>query len=438
MAKTFVIDTSVLVYDPNCLTSFQDNNVVIARTSLHELDRYRQNDNEEGRNARIVIRLIEALMRKDPTKIAIGMPLPEPASGMLRILGEITSKRLGEATAIAKRLRNSGEQVVLISKDILMRADAICDGLGVEDYNTDKVQVDELYTGIVTVPVQDFPKFVGNPPTVEIPTDLLEAGLKLHPNQCVVFTDGNNQKCAIFDGRHNVLRPLGIKLKDRAPTDVIFPRNSEQIFAYNLLMDPKIPLITLAGIPGTGKDLMALLAAYHQLDQPYRRIIIANAAHTKDDRRLGFLPGNLDEKLAPWCQLFFDNLNLIVKPGGTGSKEKNPGKISYADELMENQQLIMVSLGHIKGATWHNSFIIVTEAEDLTQLEMRGITTRIGSGSKMVLTGDLAQIDNDRVDIQSSGFTRLIERMKRFTLTAHVTLKKSERSPIAELVAQNL
>jgi PhoH-like ATPase len=438
MPKTFVIDTSVLVYDPNCLTSFQDNNVVIARASLHELDRYRQNDDEEGRNARIVIRLIEALMRKAPTKIAIGMPLPEPASGMLRILGEVTSKRLGEATAIAKRLRNSGEQVVLISKDILMRANAICDGLGVEDYNTDKVRVDELYTGIATVKVSEFPKFIGNPPIAELPADIIEAGLTLYPNQCVMFTDGNNQKCAIFDGKHNVLRPLGVKLKDRTPSDVIFPRNSEQIFAYNLLNDPDIPLITLAGIPGTGKDLMALLAAYHQLEKPYQRIIIANAAHTKGDRNPGFLPGNLNEKLEPWCQLFFDNLNLIGRPGGGGIKEKDRGKISYAEELMEHRQLIMVSLGHIKGATWHNSFIIVTEAEDLTQLEMRGITTRIGSGSKMVLTGDLAQIDNDRVDIQSSGFTRLIERMKRFPLTAHVTLKKSERSPIAELVAQNL
>ena len=256
----------------------------------------------------------------------------------------------------------------------------------------------------------------------------------------MIFTKDPYERVAIYDKARRLLRAPAYKLKDSPVAgDKIAPRNLEQALFFNLLMDTSIPLVTGTGIAGTGKDLMALLAGYKQLDKSYQHIVIAHSGSAMGGRDIGFLPGTLFEKLEPWCQLFFDNLNLITnKRVESGSKEKSRGEISIAEELIANGELILASLAHSRGITWHNSYIIMTEAQNLTRGEIKTIGTRIGDNSKVIFTGDTQQIDNLRIDASTSGLVQLIERVKHSPLTGHVTLVKSERSAIAELIAETL
>ena len=440
--KTYVLDTSTLVYNPDALSSFKDNNLVIHTATILELDGLKKRQDETGVSARQAIQILDKLTEKYAGNMDSGIPLPPPASGSLRILNgqDKNTRPDSQIIALALSLKDR-EDVVLVSQDANMRVRARAKDLRAEPYKTDRVQLEELYTGIYTVEVETLPRF-NSDRQAEVPRKVLS--LNPHPNACLVLRQPEESWCryAIFKnnpGEKPYIRKVNWPPRPEEGKDgQTRPRNLEQKFAYELCLDPEIPFVTEIGVAGTGKDLIALLAAMNTLEKSHQRIVIANPTFPMGGRELGYLPGSLGEKLAPWNRPSVDIVNLIGKKIEPGTKEKDVGRMTFADELVEKGCLIVASLSHIRGATFHNSFVIVTEAQNLTPHEIKTIATRVGQGTKLVVNGDLYQIDNRYLDPSSSGLTHLVTKFKSSHLTAHIRLVRSERSPAAEFAASVL
>ena len=462
MRKTFVLDTNVLLHDPRALTRFEDNDVVIPIEVVEEIDRFKRDPSEKGRNARQVSRLLDGLRQKG--NLAEGVEINAEHHGRLKVvfcrsetLSQLPPELKGGngdnnilAVALEQRLQEvmgSQPPVVLVTKDTNLRIKADAVGLIAQDYTTDKVDIADLYPGFCALPVaaelMDRLKASGSLPMAELPPGALN-GVTLQANEGVTLVDGiqpNHTLLARYNGIDLSLHPL--QKVHRIKLGRIQPRNREQTFALDLLLDPAVQLLTLVGKAGTGKTLLALAAGLHQVadDHLYDRLLVTRPVIPLG-KDIGFLPGDLNEKMGPWMQPIVDNLDYLLgaasdDPGGGRGRSGRTQRSNWAD--LKGMGLLEVeAISYIRGRSIPRQFMVVDEAQNLTPHEVKTIVTRVGEGTKIVLTGDPYQIDNPYVDADSNGLTWLVERFKGQPLAGHVTLLRGERSELAELAANLL
>jgi PhoH-like ATPase len=434
--KNYILDTNVLLHDPNSLLAFKGNTVLIPIEVLEEIDRFKRESSELGQNARAVSRSLDALRGKG--HLNKGVKLEN--GGMLRIVfheknGEavlpfgnnsVDNRIVGQALAVQKG--DPKCPAILVTKDINLRIKADSLGLPAEDYETDRVLLTELYTGMIEMPIsaEKMARF-----RVEGELDLNGHG-KYFPNEfCTLTEDSNPKRTALtkVDPTGSKLIPI---LDCREGVWGIKPRNREQHFAFDALLDDRIKLVTLMGKAGTGKTLMAMAAGLKRtvLDREFRRLVVARPTVSMG-RELGFLPGSLEEKLAPWMQPIHDALELLSDLN-MGSDHRR------STDLMRSGTIMVEALSYIRGRSIAHQFMVIDEAQNLTPLEVKTIITRVGTGTKIIFTGDPYQIDNPYVDSSSNGFNYIISKFRDQAIAAHIELQKGERSELAELAANIL
>ncbi len=438
MIKTFLLDTNVLLHNPQAITSFGDNRVIIPIGALEEMDQFKKLNDEKGKHARAVSRFIDGLRAQG--SIAQGVKMEN--GGVLQVLVEFPEHRLpgldprkidNQIIALALALKErTGEDVRIVTKDVNMRVKSDALGITAEDFEKNKVKIEELYSGVtkLQVPVEDINKFFNDKRL-----NLSNTTEDLCPNQFVILKDaGGGSQSAVGKVMwpEKILVPLndcdqeiwGIKAK-----------NLQQKLAMELLMDDKVPLVTLVGPAGTGKTLLAVAAALRKTldEKAYRKILVSRPVIPLG-RDIGFLPGSKEEKLSPWMQPIFDNLEFLMDQNGD-SGETGEGTLRY---MLETGKIVLEAVTYIRGRTLPKQFIIIDEAQNLTPHEVKTIVSRAGDETKVVLTGDPYQIDNPYLDSNSNGLTYLVESFKNQALAGHVTLYKSERSQLAALAAKIL
>ncbi len=437
MKKNYVLDTNVLLHDPQAIFRFEDNNVIIPIYAIEEVDQFKREGSERGRNARSTARLLDEL-RERGGSLSKGVALE--SGGTLRVA--VPSKRpalpsaidhnaLDQAilqTAMDVRENDGGRATVFVTMDtnLRIRADAL--GMVSQTYENQRVEFDSLTSGIVELDVEGdvIDAFFrdGKVPMV----DPLPA-----PNTCVLLRDRSNVSHTALGRYDAAKRTIGALRVPREGVMNVRPRNKEQSFALDILLDESIRIVTLVGKAGTGKTLLALAAGLKRTveDGIYTRILVSRPVMPLG-RDIGFLPGDVDEKLNPWMQPIFDNLEFLFSSSGS-----RKGPRAYA-ELLESGQIQVEPLTYIRGRSLPQQFIVVDEAQNLTPHEVKTIITRSGDGTKIVLTGDPGQIDNPYVDSSSNGLTIAAERFRGEKLAAHIVLAKGERSDLAELAANLL
>ncbi|GFO66602.1 hypothetical protein GMLC_01810 [Geomonas limicola] len=438
MKKIYVLDTNVLLYDAQALGRFEDNSIIIPITVIEEIDRFKKDMNETGRNARQVSRIMDAFRKKG--SLSQGIELENGGSLRIEIYEEKVMKRLppelreergdNRILAVAVDLMETESvPVILVTKDTNLRIKADALGLAAQDYESDKVSISELYTGIseLEVAAEVIDRFYSQ--------GWLELEARLLPNQYVTLIEAGNEShsaIARYDGRSKRVLPL--KGAGQEGVWSLFPRNREQSFALDALLDDDIKIVSLVGKAGTGKTLLAIAAGLQKTaeENVYNRLLVSRPVFPMG-RDLGFLPGDLEEKLTPWMQPIFDNVELLLT-GHEGEKRHSKGY----KELMAMGILEIEPLTYIRGRSIPNQYLIVDEAQNLTPHEIKTIVTRAGEGTKIVLTGDPYQIDNPYVDAESNGLTYLVERLKEQSISGHITMMKGERSELAELAANLL
>jgi PhoH-like ATPase len=447
--KTFVLDTNVLLHSAQSLESFQDNDVVLPMAVIEELDKFKKYQDELGRNARQVIRTLDALREKG--HLGDGVSLERAgslATGKVTITSAgktdpAINKKLDEVfnctfsmeradnriLRVAMALHFQGKNVIFISKDINLRLKADALGLKVMDFEREKVDYDKLFTGHQTVSVkQDIINEVYQSKIIEI------EGISGFPNEFFILeSEENTKKSAITRLKEDGMLHLVDPHLDSNQLH-ISPRNREQRMALDILLDPAVQLVTLVGKAGTGKTLLALAAALdlvlHQ--NRYEKILVSRPIVPLGND-IGFMPGDKDEKLSHWMQPIFDNLDYLMH-----SDKKDHISSKKTDNLITNHTIELEAITYIRGRSLPRQFVIVDEAQNLTPHEVKTIISRAGDGTKMVLTGDPNQIDNPYLDSSSNGLTYTVERMKELSIHGHMTLEKSERSELAAKAAELL
>ena len=435
--KNYILDTNVLLHDPNSLLNFEENSVLLPIEVIEEIDRFKRESSELGQNARTVSRMLDAFRTEG--RLSEGVKLPN--GGRLKIVFQKNGHVNGEAVfnpntvdnrilSLASTIQKAQpkNQTILVSKDINLRIKADALGLQAEDYETDRVFIKDLYTGMIEMPVSatDLAAFRSNGEME------LNHGKKYFPNEYITLADETNPKRAAL----TKVDPTGTKLIPildvRDGVWGIKPRNREQHFAFDALLDDRVKLVTLMGKAGTGKTLLAMAAGLKRtvLDREFRRLVVARPTISMG-KELGFLPGSLEEKLAPWMQPIHDALEMLSDLN-MGHDHRRSG------DLMRSGQIVVEALSYIRGRSIANQFMIIDEAQNLTPLEVKTIITRVGSGTKIIFTGDPYQIDNPYVDSSSNGFNYIVSKFKGEALAAHIELQKGERSELAELAANIL
>lgn len=441
MKKTFVLDTNVLLHDPKAIYKFEDNDVVIPIYVIQEIDQFKKEMSELGRNARTLTRIIDDLREQSGGSVQKGVQLE--GGGVLKIMvpaDGVLPRQLDNAgmdhaimnTALELRKAQPQVPTVFVTMDANLRVRADAMGLRAENYEGGRIQIDELYTGYVELDVKaEIVDALGR--REPIPAGEVQAGQEIFPNACIILRNQDNPKHTAlgrFDAAKNAFVPL------KAPKEGAWgvrPRNLEQSFALDLLLNPEISLLTLVGKAGTGKTLMAIAAGLKQVidDGLYARLLVSRPIFPLG-RDVGFLPGTLDEKLNPWMQPIFDNLEYIFATG----RQRAEGR-TYT-ELVAAGIIEVEPLTYIRGRSLPTQFLIVDEAQNLTPHEVKTVITRCGSDTKIILTGDPYQIDNPYVDAASNGLSIVAERFKGERIAGHVTLTKGERSELAERATQLL
>jgi PhoH-like ATPase len=432
--KNYILDTNVLLHDPNSLLNFADNYVHIPIEVIEEIDRFKRESTELGRNARTVSRMLdgfrgdgslsEGVKLPNGGKLKIGFHKHDPA---LDSNGPSVDNRILSYAAGIQKSQPKNE-AIMVSKDINLRIKADALGLKAEDYETDRVFITDLYTGMVesTVSAEKMASFRANGELE------LNSGKKYFPNEfCTLIDESNPKKAALtkVDATGTKLVPI---IDSRESIWGIKPRNREQHYAFDALLDDRVKLVTLMGKAGTGKTLLAMAAGLKRtvLDREFRRLVVARPTISMG-KELGFLPGSLDEKLAPWMQPIHDALEMLSDLN-MGQDHRRSG------DLMRSGSIVVEALSYIRGRSIANQFMIIDEAQNLTPLEAKTIITRVGHGTKIVFTGDPYQIDNPYVDSASNGFNYIISRFRDQPIAAHIELQKGERSELAELAANIL
>jgi|TARA_B100000405_G_scaffold11534_1_gene10111 PhoH-like ATPase len=432
--KIFVLDTNVILHDATCIQNFEDNEVVIPISALEELDQFKRGNEQIHYNAREFLRLLDELSI-DSNSNELNQP-----DGKIKVVVNHNWHPDVEKTfkedcpdhriincAFKLHEENLDKQLVLVSKDTNMRLKARSLGLMAEDYTTDTIEdVNHIYPGnrlIENVSSEEI-DMIYNADGVDFKN--LESIQKPVPNENYILRNGQKSVLAYFDPFEKEITQI-----NNLNAYGITPRNAEQSFALNMLLDERIQLVTLSGKAGTGKTLLALACALEKRKR-FRKIFLARPIVPLSNKDLGFLPGDIHSKLDPYMQPLFDNLSVIRHQ--FKSNEKRAQRIN---EMLEEEKLLITPLAYIRGRSLQKSFFIVDEAQNLTPHEIKTIITRAGEGTKVVFTGDIHQIDHPYLDKKSNGLTYLISRMKGQSVFAHITLEKGERSDLAEL-ASNL
>jgi PhoH-like ATPase len=430
--KCFLLDTNVLLHDADSLSAFEDNNLVLTVDVLEELDRFKRGNDEKARNARRVIRTIDALRN--------GMPLSQgvklEGGGKLFILVKSYNDFLPQGMdhsiadnrilAAGCAMIKAGAEVTFVTKDINARVKADALGIKAEDFRNRTVNFDELFTGWSE---HDVPQEVVDAFYQGTPAQIDD---EFYPNQCVLLKSNANSKHTargIFRADSNLIEPL--QHADSHPWG-LSARNLQQHFALELLLREDIRLVTMLGQAGTGKTLLALAVGLQMAaeEKKYRRIMVSRPIMPLG-KDIGYLPGSKDEKLSSWMQPVSDNLQYLVDP----KLEHSADKVQY---LYDTGMVEVEAVTYIRGRSLPKLFIIIDEAQNLTPHEVKTVVSRAGEDAKVVLTGDAYQIDNPYLDASSNGLTYVVERFKNQAIHGHITLAKSERSELASLAAELL
>ena len=459
--KIVVLDTNVLLHDPEAPHRFGDLRVVIPMQVVEEIDRFKKDHSEKGRNARRISRLLDSYRQRG--SLAEGVRLEGTEQGKLQVifcqaqaLKELPAELQGgggdnNILAVAmEQMRCSGlkeaPEVVLISKDINLRIKADAVGLKAEDYINDNVSIDDLYTGFRQLSTDaETMKTLHDEDHLSLSAITDAEWQHLLANEGVVMVDQQNDRHTLLarhQGNSKTIKPL--YWLNRVHLGRIKARNREQSFALDLLLDPSIALVTLVGKAGTGKTLLALAAGLHQVADTHQYVrLLVTRPPISLGKDIGYLPGTLEEKLGPWMKPIIDNIDFITgaSPGDDAEQTKKPrlreSRNAWAD--LQGMGLLEVeAINTIRGRSIPHQFLVVDEAQNLTPLEVKTIVTRVGEGTKVVFTGDPYQIDNPYVDAESNGLTWLVEKLKGQPLVGHMTLTKGERSELAELAANLL
>ena len=436
--KIFIIDTNVLLHDYKSIYNFQENDIVIPITVLEELDKFKKGNDIINFQAREFTRELDKI--SGDQLFNGGLPLGKGMGKLSIETGKAFSEKLRNSfpentpdhriLAIAEHifLKQNERPVILVTKDINLRMKAKSLGIMSQDYHNDMVKnIDDIYRDVNIVEGMSsetiallYKQFEGVPYS--------EIGIKEEPlaHQYFILKNTNSSALAHFDPFNKVFNRV-----EKQKTYGIEPRNAEQAFALDALLRPEIQLVALTGKAGTGKTLLALAAALHQRKM-YTQIFLARPIVALANRDLGFLPGDVNEKIGPYMLPLFDNLSVIKQKFDPQSKE-----FLKIDELLKTEKLVLTPLAYIRGRSLSKVFFIVDEAQNLTPHEVKTIITRAGEGTKMIFTGDIQQIDSPYLDTKSNGLSYLADRMRGQDVFAHVNLVKGERSYLADL-ASNL
>lgn len=441
MEKIFILDTNVLIHDPNAIYSFGDNRVVIPIHVIEELDRLKTLHDEKGRNARQVTREIDNSRSRGG--LAGGAPLPNGGKLQIYLESKVDDTMGLNPQVMDNRIIFSGlclkkknENVIFVSKDLNARIKADAVGLYTMDYEKSKVDIDELYAGWLDLKVPDdvIGQFYADKKVV-LDKHEFNGGLDYYNNQFAILKSVSNEKSSCIV-RYSKSDDAFIPLKYQNPEVWgVKALNVQQRFAFEALLSDEIKLVTLVGQAGTGKTLLAIASGLMStIDaQKYNKVLIARPVIPMG-KDIGFLPGSKDEKLLYWMQPIFDNMRFIFDRAST--TKKNPDEeIRY---LMSINKIELEALTYIRGRSIPKQYLIVDEAQNLTPHEIKTIISRAGEGTKIVLTGDPYQIDNPYLDTSSNGLTYTVDKFKGQDLFAHITFIKSERSKMAGLAADLL
>ena len=436
--KTYVIDTSVFLSDANALYRFKNNDIVIPIKVLEEIDKHKKRQDSVGFNARLIIKHLDELRSKGSLhkglRIGKGMGIlrvAKASSDLPKDLDFNVPDHQILSVAVHESKENEKRKVIVVSRDINMRVIADSLGLISEDYETNSIveDKDKVYEGFAEVLVDDefIERFYDHEDMVLEESMVKE---KLYPNQFLLLISSSNPKksaiCRFFDHK-KPLKPINVK--DYSKSWGVVPRNKEQTFAYDLLFDDDIPLVSLIGRAGSGKTLMAIAAGLEQTvgfgERKYKKIVVSRPVQPMG-KDIGFLPGTMEEKMLPWLMPIHDNLEFIL-----GNKHQ-------IKSYFEKGQIEVEAITYIRGRSISNAFIIIDEAQNLTAHEVKTIITRVGENTKIILTGDIEQIDNIYTNETSNGLTYAIEKFKHADLAGHITFRKGERSKIATLASKVL
>ncbi|MCF7792983.1 MAG: PhoH family protein [Candidatus Cloacimonetes bacterium] len=444
--KIFVLDTNVLIHNPQALFSFDENHVAIPITVIEEVDNFKKGVDEKGRNARQIGRYLDGLREKGSLKDGV----PTEKGGIIQvvlsrkvsatandILITDTNDNLIIGTALYLKEKNPKSKVVLVSKDANVRIKADAVGLDSANFETDKINFSELYSGYL--------KLIVDEDTIKEFEDkkfLTNDFGEIYPNQFVILCRNEEDTegvVARYSVDNNTIYPL--KYYTGQEIFGIKARNVEQVMAFDLLMDPEVKLVSLVGKAGTGKTLIALAAGLNQVveENLYTRLVVSRPVSPLG-KDIGYLPGTKEDKFNPWMQPIYDNMEILLstkndrEDNGNGKifGKKQPGLKDYLDFGF----IELEPLTYIRGRSLPEQYIIIDEAQNLTPHEMKTIITRAGEGTKIVITGDPYQIDIPYLDSESNGLSLSVEKFKQEKITGHITLVKGERSALADLAAK--
>ena len=437
--KTYVIDTSVYLTDHTSINNFGRSDIIVPLKVLEEIDKHKKRQDSVGNNARSIVRTFDSLREKGSLQEGVSLG---DERGRLYVKGydsnyipdDLDRKNADHiiiATALTLREQEPERDIVLVTRDIQLRV--ICDSLGLacEGYNSDQVveTADGLYDGLTEFYVEDriIDDFYAKQPVFV--DDLLTDGVPLHNNQFIMMKSDFDEKktaLAFFEWYDKPVRHI---TDNKGGIWGVIPRNKEQRFALDMLMNPNIPLVSVVGKAGCGKSLLCLAAGLEQVlaaEPKYKRLIVARPVQPMG-KDIGFLPGDLNDKLLPWLMPIQDNLQFLM------------GDDKTALELyVEKGTIEIEALTYIRGRSIANAYILIDEAQNLSAHEIKTIITRVGENTKIVFTGDVEQIDNVYVDATSNGLSYVVEKMKDQEVSGHITLKKGERSLLASIASKIL
>jgi len=438
MKKIYVLDTSVCLTNANCLYAFKTNDIIIPIKVLEEIDGHKKRQDVVGANARQTIRILDALRQKG--SLAEGVRI-EKGKGMLKVINSVFSdllppemdKNMADNKIISCALKLShteqDKKIILVSRDINMRVIANSLGITAEDFEGEHVLDDgsKLYTGTQDILIDDevIDRFYQGE---EIYLEKAQTK-NLFANQFVKLISNSNEKKTALSRFSHEQAPLA-QVKNARPMWGVTPRNTEQRYALDLLLDPSVPVVSLVGRAGSGKSLLALVGGLEQVlgkeNRRYTRLIVSKPVHSVG-KDIGFLPGTLEEKMLPWLKPIQDNLQFLL------GNDKG-----MMQDYMDKGIIEVEAISYIRGRSIANSYMIIEECQNLTQHEIKTIITRVGENTKIVLTGDVEQIDNAYIDETSNGLSSVVEKFKPSLLAGHVLMQKGERSLVATLASEVL
>src|SRR4051812_6030949 len=435
--KIFVLDTSVIIYEHNSILNFEEHDIGIPITVLEELDNFKKGNDTKNFEAREFIRLIDKLAKEQ--MLHNWNPINGKGKGRFKVVmdtagnGTVDANRVFGEDKADHRIINAalflqreekGRKVILVSKDVNLRLKAKALGLQAEDYTTGKIQnLNSLYAGKTILDDVD-------PNVIDLlyekgycpPEDLLGDAANLVKNHYYILRSGKKSILAFYNSANGMVEHV-----EKRSVYGIKPRNAEQAFAIHAVTKPEIKLVTMQGVAGTGKTLIALAGALEQ-KREYKQIYLARPIVPLSNKDIGYLPGDITSKLNPYMEPLWDNLKFIKSQFTDRDKE-----LKAINEMIENEKIVICPLAFIRGRSLSNMFFIVDEAQNLTPHEVKTIITRAGENTKIIFTGDIYQIDTPYLDAQSNGLSYLIDKVKGQDLYAHITLQKGERSELANL-----